>query len=88
MKNKKILIIGGTGALGKTLIKLYQKDNQIRVFSRDEHKQVHLSSLPTTSKNVSFMIGDIKDKDSIRNAIEDFKPEIVINAAAISYAKR
>ena len=85
MKNKKILIIGGTGALGKTLIKLYQKDNQIRVFSRDEHKQVYLSSLSTTSKNVSFMIGDIKDKDSIRNAIEDFKPEIVINAAALKH---
>ena len=40
MKNKKILIIGGTGALGKTLIKRYMHNNQIMVLSRDEHKHV------------------------------------------------
>ena len=42
MKNKKIIIIGGTGALGKTLIKKYHKDNTIMIFSRDEHKHVNL----------------------------------------------
>ena len=31
IKNKKILIIGGTGALGKTLTKRYYDDNQIIV---------------------------------------------------------
>ena len=35
MKNKVILIIGGTGALGKTLIEKYHSDNTIIVFSRD-----------------------------------------------------
>ena len=38
IKNKKILIIGGTGALGKTLIKRYYKSNDLIIFSRDEHK--------------------------------------------------
>ena len=33
-KDSKILIIGGTGALGKTLIRRYQDDNKIMVFSR------------------------------------------------------
>ena len=33
MKNKKIIIIGGTGALGKTLIKKYHKDNTIMIIS-------------------------------------------------------
>ena len=32
MKNKKIMIIGGTGALGKTLIKRYNEENNILVF--------------------------------------------------------
>ena len=36
MKNKKIMIIGGTGALGKTLIKRYNEENNILVFSRDK----------------------------------------------------
>ena len=42
MKNKRILIIGGTGALGKTLISTYNDFSDIMVFSRDEHKQVNL----------------------------------------------
>ncbi len=86
MNNKKILLIGGTGALGKTLIKLYQNTNNIKVFSRDEHKQVYLLSSDWVDKNnVSFMIGDVKDKNSIINAIEDYQPDIVINAAALKH---
>ena len=86
MENKKILIIGGTGALGKTLIKLYQDTNQIKVLSRDEHKQVNLvSSDWVNNEKVSFMIGDVKDKNCIINAIEDFRPDIVINAAALKH---
>lgn len=86
MKNKKILLIGGTGALGKTLIKFYQSDNSILVFSRDEHKQVNLlASDWVDKKKVSFTIGDIKDKDSILNAIDFFKPDVVVNAAALKH---
>ena len=42
IKNKKILIIGGTGALGKTLVKRYYDSNEIIVLSRDEHKHYYL----------------------------------------------
>lgn len=86
MENKKILLIGGTGALGKTLIKKYQSKNYILVFSRDEHKQVALMSSDWINKDrVSFTIGDVKDKNSILNAIDLFKPDIVINAAALKH---
>jgi UDP-N-acetylglucosamine 4,6-dehydratase len=86
MKNKKILLIGGTGALGKTLIKLYQDNNKIKVFSRDEHKQVNLLSSNWVNKSsVSFVIGDVKDKNSLLNVIEDYKPEIIINTAALKH---
>jgi FlaA1/EpsC-like NDP-sugar epimerase len=83
MNNKRILIIGGTGALGKNLINLYQNNNQIRVFSRDEHKQVSLA--PIVSKNVTFMIGNVRDEYSLTNAIEDFLPHIIINTAALKH---
>ena len=42
MKNKTILILGGTGALGNTLTERYYKDNDVIIFSRDEHKQVNM----------------------------------------------
>lgn len=85
MKNKKILIIGGTGALGKTLVNLYQNNNDIKIFSRDEHKQVYMSMDPNISKNITYTIGDVKDKNSLLNVIEDYKPDIVINAAALKH---
>ena len=85
MENKKIIIIGGTGALGKTLIRRYQQENEILVIGRDEHKQVFLSKEEWLGDKVTFRIGDIKDLNSIRNAIEDYKPNVIINAAAIKH---
>lgn len=86
MENKRILIIGGTGALGKTLIKKYQNSNNILVLSRDEHKHVAISKEPWLNQSsVGFRIGDVKDRDSLRNAIEDYKPHIVINTAALKH---
>ena len=82
MKNKKILIIGGTGALGKTLIKKYHQDNDIMIFSRDEHKHVDLLK---QYPEIKSYLGDIRDKDSITNSFSKFKPDIVINTAALKH---
>ena len=82
MKNKVILIIGGTGALGKTLIKRYYNDNTIVVFSRDEHKHYHLQK---EYPNVTSVVGNIRDKDSILNTLIRFNPHVVINAAALKH---
>ena len=82
MNNKRILIIGGTGALGKALIKRYHYLNKIIVFSRDEHKHVDLLKKYSTLES---HLGDIRDKDSIRNCFDRFKPNIVINTAALKH---
>ena len=82
IKNKKILIIGGTGALGKTLVKRYHNSNEIIVLSRDEHKHYYLQK---EYPNVHSIIGDVKDKSSIKNCLMRFKPDIVINAAALKH---
>ena len=82
MKNKTILIIGGTGALGKTLTKRYYNDNDIIILSRDEHKHVNMGR---DYPKITYHIGDVKDINSIRNAIEDYKPHVVINTAALKH---
>ena len=82
MKNKRILIIGGTGALGKTLIKKYHQDNTIMIFSRDEHKHVDLLK---EYPNIKSHLCDIRDKDSITNSFSRFKPQVVINTAALKH---
>ena len=82
MINKKILIIGGTGALGQALTKKYLKYNEIIIFSRDEHKHVELSrKLP----NVRFHIGDVKDKDSMLQVLNEYTPDVVIHTAAMKH---
>ena len=82
MKNKKILIIGGTGALGKTLLKRYYDNNEVIVFSRDEHKHYHLLK---EYKDIVSVIGDVKDKDSVMNVLLQYNPHVVINTAALKH---
>ena len=82
MINKKILIIGGTGALGKTLIEKYHRNNTIIVFSRDEHKHYHLQK---QYPNVTSIVGNIREKNSVMNVLIRFNPEVVINAAALKH---
>jgi len=82
MVNKKILILGGTGALGRTLTERYHKKNTIIVFSRDEHKHVYMKR---DFPEVKYQIGDIKDKDSILQALNEYKPNVVINTAALKH---
>ena len=82
MVDKKVLIIGGTGALGQALIKRYNKYNKIIIFSRDEHKHVNLMN---EYDDLESHLGDIRDKDSIINCFNKFKPNVVINTAALKH---
>ena len=74
MNNKKIMIIGGTGALGKTLLKRYSSNNTILIFSRDEHKHVNIQKGPLHNKNVHYIIGDVMSKIDYLN-YEDLKED-------------
>jgi UDP-glucose 4-epimerase len=80
MKNKRILIIGGTGALGSNLVRRYYQNNDIMVLSRNEHKQ---EAMRLEFPNVTYKLGDVKDKQSIARSFQEFKPQIVINTAAV-----
>ena len=80
MKNEKILIIGGTGALGGTLAKRYYNNNDNMVVSRNEHKQ---EAMKVKYPNIIYRLGDVKDKPSLVRCLYEFKPTVVINTAAV-----
>ena len=83
-KGKKILITGGTGSLGQSLTKrLLETDaDTIRIFSRNESKQVEMESKFDDGR-LRFLIGDIRDNQRLVTAFEDI--DIVFHAAALKH---
>jgi FlaA1/EpsC-like NDP-sugar epimerase len=87
IKRAEILITGGTGSLGKTLISQLLTDWNpvgIRIYSRDEFKQWELKQIiekDFPGAPVSFLIGDVRDKNRLSRAMNGVN--IVINAAAM-----
>ena len=81
-KDKVLLITGGTGSFGSTILHKFANSSlrEIRVFSRDEKKQ---DDLRTELKNdkINFIIGDVRDFHSINVAMEGV--DYVFNAAAL-----
>lgn len=77
----KFLIFGGTGSLGKTLVKrLFLENNEVAVFARGEDKHHKLKQKYPLVKNI---IGDIRDYDAVLKAIICFNPDIIINASSL-----
>ena len=74
------MIIGGTGALGTALTDRWCDNNDVLVFSRNEHKQ---EDMKRQYPNVLYRIGDVKDKGSILRTMYEFKPDIIVNTAAM-----
>ena len=83
-KGKKILITGGTGSLGQALTKRLLKENVdvIRIFSRNENKQVTMESEFNDDK-LRFLLGDVRDLPRLERALEDV--DIVFHAAALKH---
>ena len=85
---QNILIIGGTGTLGKGLTQKILKSNplqEICIFSRDEVKQLDMMDDFPNEKhpNLEFVLGDIRDKERLLEACS--QKDVVINAAAIKH---
>ncbi|MFX3617829.1 MAG: SDR family NAD(P)-dependent oxidoreductase [Sporolactobacillus sp.] len=82
-KDKKILIIGGTGTIGKSIVKQILPDcpRLIRIFSRDEYKQQQFKEELGENDRLHFMIGDIRDYDRVFSAMADM--DYVFHLAAM-----
>lgn len=83
INSKKILIFGGSGSLGKTLIKKFKDFNDVFIFSRDEAKHWTIKNEISNLNRVKFIIGDIRDKEKVSQTIFSTNPDIIIVAAAL-----
>ncbi len=87
MNGKSILITGGTGSFGQkfveTLFAVYPQVERVVIFSRDELKQFEMAQrFPKREfEQIRFFLGDVRDKDRIKRALEGI--DIVIHAAAL-----
>jgi len=81
-KDKTLLITGGTGSFGNAMLKGFLSSglNEIRVFSRDEKKQEDMR-IEYQNDKLNFVIGDIRDFESINNAMDGV--DYVFHAAAL-----
>lgn len=87
-KGKTLMITGGTGSFGTTVLKRFLTSDigEIRIFSRDEKKQDDLrhelqAKYPEHSEKVRFFIGDVRDFNSIRDAVDGV--DFIFHAAAL-----
>lgn len=77
-KDKTLLITGGTGSFGHTVLKHFLTTDigEIRIFSRDEKKQDDMrhelqAKYPAYAEKVKFYIGDVRNPRSLRDAFDD-----------------
>lgn len=80
--NKVLMITGGTGSFGNAVLNRFLKTDvkEIRIFSRDEKKQEDMR-IALNDPKLKFYIGDVRDYDSIRDAMKGV--DYVFHAAAL-----
>lgn len=80
IKNKKILITGGTGSLGQALAKELCRENKVVIYSRNEERQYEMMK-EFNNPNITYRIGDVRDTETLKYALKGC--DIAIHAAAM-----
>ena len=87
-ENKTLLITGGTGSFGNAVLNRFLETDiaEIRIFSRDEKKQDDMRHeyqlrYPEASNKIKFYIGDVRDLQSVKNAMHGV--DYIFHAAAL-----
>ena len=83
LKKQKIMVFGGTGSLGRALLHRLGGDNEMALYSRDEAKHWTIKNQIGPNSNTRFIVGDIRDPARVEESILNFKPSIIIIAAAL-----
>ena len=84
-KNKKVLVVGGTGTIGQALVEriLCEDPSVVRIYSRDEYKQFMLRERFGDQPNIRYLLGDVRDEGRLERAMNGI--DIVFNLAALKH---
>jgi len=86
-ENKKILVTGGTGSLGKELVRhllMNEQPETVRIFDVDETEQFEFHhELKEYEDTVRFLLGDVRDKERLARAVEDV--DVIFHTAALKH---
>lgn len=79
-----VLVTGGTGSFGRKFVEVMLSDfhpKKLIIYSRDEQKQHEMHSEGFDDPSLRYFIGDVRDRDRLRRALEDV--DLVVHAAAL-----
>src|SRR3989344_3153893 len=85
---KTVLVTGGVGSIGSELVRKIVNDcqpKQVRIFDNNEMGLFETTRKYLKSKNVRFLLGDVRDKDRVTWALKDV--DTVFHAAALKHVE-
>ena len=87
LKGKNILVTGGSGSIGKELVKksLTEGASLVRIFSNDENA-LYETELEFSGKNIEYVIGDIRNFETVNSIVQGI--DIVFHASALKHVDR
>lgn len=84
IEGKRVLVIGGAGSIGSELVRQCAEKNSVYVLDNNESGLFELID-EIGRDTVVGRVGDIRDFKTVQDVFQDFKPQIVFNAAAYKH---
>jgi len=88
LKGKNVLITGGTGSIGESIVKKALTDGckTVKIFSNDENGLYEMEANFTKNKKLEFIIGDVRNENTVNSIVKGV--DIVFHAAALKHVDR
>jgi len=87
LKNKNILVTGGSGSIGQSIVKKALEDGakSVKVFSNDENGLYEMDQI-FTNKKIEYVVGDIKNSETVNSIVKGI--DIIFHTAALKHVDR